>query len=46
MKLQPRRVVLDGDTPGHEEEERTQQFLDEIKLNWWVGWACKDKAEL
>ena len=46
MKLQPRRIVLDGDAPGREEEERAQQFPDELKLNWWVGWARKDKAEL
>ena len=46
MELWPRRSVRDGDAAGREEEERAQQFLGEIKLNWWVGWSRKDKAEL
>ena len=46
MELWPRRSAHDGDATGREEEERAQQFPDEIKLNWWVGWARKDKVEL
>ena len=46
MELWPRRSTRDGDAAGREEEERAQQFSGEIKLNWWISWARKDKAEL
>ena len=46
MELWPRRGERDGDAAGREEEERAQQFPGKINLNWWVGWARKDKVEL
>ena len=38
--------MLDGDIAGSEEEERAEQFPGEIKQQKWVGWVCKEQAEL
>ena len=46
MELGPRRNRIAGEVADREEEERAQQFPSEIKLNWWVGQARKDKVEL
>ena len=46
MELWPRRIALGGGVAGHEEERRGQRVFGGDKLNWWVGWTRKVKAEL
>ena len=46
MELWPQQNGIAGEVVGREEEERAEQFFDEVKQQKRVGWVRKEQAEL